>query len=130
MDLDVASADWLIETVIVNSNFAAVLVPDLDAESVVIWVQILGPDHEATLASMHNLAIVLAEQQKSEEARTLLEQVLETMQRTLGPDDPDTCKMMSNLATFLKDQRKFDRARELYEQVIDIQRRILGPERP
>lgn len=46
MDLDVASADRSIETVIVNSNFAAVLVPDLDAESVVIWVQILGPDHE------------------------------------------------------------------------------------
>jgi tetratricopeptide (TPR) repeat protein len=90
----------------------------------------LGPEHPDALSSMGNLAHVLFDQGKPDEARKLVEQELEIRRRTLGPEHADTLESMNNLAVVLHDQGKRDEARKLYEQALEIKRRILGPEHP
>ena len=47
MDLDVATTDRLVKSVVVNNDLTAVLVPYLDAESIIAtWVKIFSPDNE------------------------------------------------------------------------------------
>ena len=55
---------------------------------------------------MDNLAVVLGDQGKDDEARKLNEQVLEIRHRVLGPDHPLTLWTISRIATGLRKQDK------------------------
>ena len=60
-----------------------------------------------TLNSRSNLAHVLYEQERLEEAEAEHRAVLEIRTRVLGPDHPDTLNSRSNLAHVLHGQERF-----------------------
>ena len=70
---------------------------------------------------MDNLAIVLRDQGKLDEARKLYEQTLEIRRRVLGPEHPDTLTVdvQSGLMCCV-DQGKHDEAGKLFEQTLEI----------
>jgi eukaryotic-like serine/threonine-protein kinase len=91
----------------------------------------LGPDHPDTLASMHDLALVLRDTpSRWDEARDLLGRVLAARRRVLGPDHPDTLASMDTLALLARDRSDLPEARALFERVLEARRRVLGPEDP
>jgi tetratricopeptide (TPR) repeat protein len=93
-----------------------------------IRAKALGPDHHDTLASLNDLAALLADQGDYGEARTLHERALATRERELGPDHPDTAESLNNLASLLRRQGDYVGARALYERALAIYERVLGPD--
>jgi hypothetical protein len=65
----------------------------LDTASI-IWLncltKALGPEHADTLASVHNLAIVLYGEGRYTEAERLDRETLDIRRGVLGPEHPDT----------------------------------------
>ncbi|CAN0422877.1 unnamed protein product, partial [Discosporangium mesarthrocarpum] len=56
------------------------------------------------VAVLNNLAVVLSEQGKAEEAEPLHRRALDLRQRCLGPNHPDVATLRSNLAASLSIQ--------------------------
>ena len=92
--------------------------------------RLLGDEHPDTLTSMNNLAEILRAQNKLDDARKILEQVLEISRRILGDEHPHTFKSMNNLSLIYQALGDSDGARKIQEQVLEISRRILGDEHP
>ena len=92
--------------------------------------RLLGPEHPATVGSMNNLAIALADLGDVAGAAELHRQVLDARRRLLGPEHPDTLSSMNNLAETLRALGDAAGAAELHRQALDAQRRLLGPEHP
>ena len=63
----------------------------------------LGPEHRDTLTSRDNLAVVLRDLGRLEEAEAEHRAVLEARTRVLGADHPDTLTSRHNLANVLSD---------------------------
>ena len=63
----------------------------------------LGADHPDTLATVGNLAEVLRQQGKLDEAKAMYERALAGQERALGADHPDTLSTVNNLAFLLGD---------------------------
>jgi hypothetical protein len=89
-----------------------------------------GVDHPDTLASRNNLAEVLHDHGKFEDAERELRTVLDARVRILGPDHADTLATRNNLAVVLHDQKRFDDAAREFRTVLDASTRILGPDHP
>jgi hypothetical protein len=62
---------------------------------------VLGKDHPDTLISTNNLALSLGNQRRYTEAKAMLRQALQLMEKVLGKDHPSTLASMDNLATSL-----------------------------
>ena len=90
----------------------------------------IGPHHPDTLTSRSNLAYVLYELGRLEEAETENRAVLDAMTRVLGPDHPDTLTSRSNLANILRDLGRLEEAEAEYRAVLDAMTRVLGPDHP
>ena len=90
----------------------------------------IGPDHLDTLASRSNLALVLGDLGRLDEAQAENRAVLETMTRVLGPDHPDTLASRSNLALVLGDLGRLDEAQAENRAVLETRTRVLGPDHP
>jgi hypothetical protein len=67
---------------------------------------------------MHNLAVILRNQGKFEEAAARQQEVVERSQNKLGPDHANTLPAMSNLAAILRDQGKATQAADLQRGVV------------
>ena len=78
----------------------------------------LGKEHPDTLTSMNNLANVLSDQGKYEEAEEMHRQVLAVKETVLGKEHPDTLTSMNNLAEVLSNQGKYEEAEEMHRQVL------------
>jgi hypothetical protein len=65
---------------------------------------ILGKEQPSTLASMNNLAIVMGDQGKYEQAEEMYQQTLRLSEMVLGKEHPGALAGMGNLATVLRDQ--------------------------
>jgi hypothetical protein len=64
--------------------------------------KVLGEEHPATLMSMDNLAIVLEEQGKYDEAHTLYQRAISGRRKVLGSDHPYTIKSLKRLSILLE----------------------------
>ena len=64
--------------------------------------RVLGPEHPATLAGLHALANMLADQGKPGAALPLYNRVLPVMQRVLGEEHPDSLACAGHMAKTLK----------------------------
>ena len=64
--------------------------------------QVLGEHHADTLKSRHNLAVVLQEQGKWQQAEEMHKEVLEVMRQVLGEHHPDTLSSLTNLSCVLQ----------------------------
>jgi hypothetical protein len=65
-----------------------------------------GKEHPFTLTSTNNLASVLRDQDKCEQAEEMHRQVLGLRETVLGKGHPETLTSTSNLATVLRNQSK------------------------
>ena len=72
-------------------------------------------DDVRTLRAANNLANAYLGQGQPDEARRLLEEVVEASRRVCGPESPDTLGSMNNLATVLARLRHWDEARALHD---------------
>jgi tetratricopeptide (TPR) repeat protein len=81
------------------------------------WARSIDP-----LASINNLAAVLRDQGKYEQAGGMYRQELRLCKTVLGPDNPSTLtsRSTSNLALVLRDQGKYEQAEEMYRQALRL----------
>ncbi len=92
----------------------------------------LGPNHLATLISLHNLAGAYEDFGKLPEAIALYQRVRDARIAQLGPDHPNTVATLHNLAEAYKAVGRLTEAIALYERVREREARIatLGPDHP
>lgn len=113
-------------------GFAAVQIADFELaeahfrRAVVTGIEGLGQDAPQTLDAVDNLATVLTQRQRLDEAATLFASVIDARTRTLGPEHPDTLKAMSNLATLHDRAGRYQEAHDLHARVLEARRRTLG----
>ncbi|MCH2107260.1 MAG: serine/threonine-protein kinase, partial [Planctomycetes bacterium] len=86
----------------------------------------LGNDHAYTLASIHNLALLLCDQGMLNEAEPLTREAVEGYRRTLGEDHPYTLTSTNNLGLLLHDQGKYEEAEEMTWYALERSRSALG----
>ena len=89
-----------------------------------------GSEHPDTLTSMNNLASVLSDQGKYEQAEEMHQQELAISERVLGREHPGTLTSMNNLASVMSRQGKYEQAEEINQQKLALSERVLGREHP
>ena len=70
----------------------------------------LGKEYPDTLPNMDNLALVLSDQGKYQQAEEMDRQALGLKETVLGKEHPSTLMSMNNLALVLSDQGKHEQA--------------------
>lgn len=88
----------------------------------------MGEDHADTLSSKSNLAGVLRQQGRLDEAQFLEECIVEARERLLGPEHLDTLAARANLAATLAQQGRSAEALVMQDAVLDAYLRLLGSE--
>jgi tetratricopeptide (TPR) repeat protein len=89
-----------------------------------------GYNHPTTLTTRNDMAIVLGEQGKYEEALQAFQEVYDIEKNILGPERPSTLIARNNMALVLKKQGKYKEAFQAHLEVHEIEKRVLGPEHP
>ncbi|CAG1973095.1 unnamed protein product [Fusarium graminearum] len=92
--------------------------------------EIMGKDHEGTLASTSNLGSTYWNQGRWEEAEKLQVEVMETRKLRLGEDHPDTLQSISNLASTYWSQGRWEEAEKLQVEVMETRKLRLGEDHP
>ncbi len=85
-----------------------------------------GPEHQATLNSMANLAVLMDKHGDLTGAGPLLRRCLEARERTLGPEHQQTLCSIINLANWAYQSGKLAVAESLYRRALDGCERTLG----
>jgi len=88
----------------------------------------VGAAHPSTLTSMNNLANVLDNQGKYEQAEEMHRQALRLKETVLGKEHPSTLTSMSNLASVLRNQGKYEEAEQMHRQTLELRETVLGKE--
>jgi predicted Ser/Thr protein kinase len=89
-----------------------------------------GAKHELTLTARHNLAAVLQQRERLDEAATLGEGVLAARRADLGEDHPDTLKSLNHLAAVRLQMGQKEQAEALMRETIAARTRVLGARHP
>ena len=97
-------------------------------ESLALRQRGLGEDHADTLLSKSNLAGVMRQQGRLDEAQFLEECIVESRERLLGPEHLDTLAARANLAATLAQQGRSAEALAMQDRVLDAYLRLLGAE--
>jgi Flp pilus assembly protein TadD len=63
---------------------------------------------------MNNLAVVLTQRGKYEEAEQIFRQTLSLREKVSGKKHPDTLLSLNNLASVLKSQGKYEEAEQIH----------------
>ncbi|CAZ86084.1 unnamed protein product [Tuber melanosporum] len=112
--------------------------------------KVLGSDHLDTLTSAHNLALVLGQLGRHNEAEKLNralvwildalgkydegertnKRVLDTRQRVLGPGHPDTLSSLHKHGVMLQRLGRYAEAEKYYRHALEGREKKLGPEHP
>jgi serine/threonine protein kinase/DNA-binding SARP family transcriptional activator len=90
-------------------------------------VQVLGPNHPETLATLNNLALAYRNAGRTDEAIRLHEQVRDGRTAVLGPGHQDTLTSLDNLANAYQDAGRSAEAIPLFELVRERKTATLGP---
>ncbi|KAK0728575.1 hypothetical protein B0T26DRAFT_869597 [Lasiosphaeria miniovina] len=87
-------------------------------------------DAIGTLKAMSNLAIVIDNQGKYEEAEQIYRQALQLTEKVLGKEHPSTLNSMNNFANMLDRQGKYEEAKQMDRQALQLREKVLGKEHP
>ncbi|KAM5446194.1 hypothetical protein MaudCBS49596_006747 [Microsporum audouinii] len=101
---------------------------ELDRFVLSVRQQILGDDHEDTVASLNNLAIDLKAQGEYDESLELDKKALDIMLRIKGEDSQTTQTSMHNLANSYFNNKNYQAALDLHQRTLDLRTKTLGPE--
>jgi hypothetical protein len=91
---------------------------------------ILGKERPSTLTSMGNLAGVLSDQGKYEQAEEMHRQALELRERVLGKEHPSTLTSVYCLAHLVSTRKRFEKASILYQRTFSGSRLTPRPGHP
>ncbi|EFE38843.1 tetratricopeptide repeat protein [Trichophyton verrucosum HKI 0517] len=100
----------------------------LDRYILSVRQQILGDDHEDTVASLNNLAIDLKAQGEYDQSLELDKKALEIMLRIKGEDSQTTQTSMHNLANSYFNNKDYQAALDLHQRALDLRTKTLGPD--
>jgi tetratricopeptide (TPR) repeat protein len=89
-----------------------------------------GYDHQSTLTTRDNMAGVLSNQGKYDEALQAYQEVFDKRKDLLGPEHPSTLTTQNNMAGVLSYLGKYEEALQAYEEIFDKEKDLLGPEHP
>jgi TonB family protein len=92
--------------------------------------QKLGPEHQATLVSMNNLAAVYSRMNKHKEAIELYQRLLKTEEKLYGLDDPNLCETISKFGWIRIANNQERDAEALFKRHLQIQEKAFGTEHP
>ncbi len=98
--------------------------------ALLIWEQVLGPQHPNTATSLNNLALLYDNQGKYEQAEPLYQRALLIREQVLGPQHPNTATSLNNLALLYDNQGKYEQAEPLYQRAVTIMEKTLGSNHP
>jgi len=84
----------------------------------------------SVLAVQHNLAAVLQQRQKLDEAESLANEVLSRRLAAFGPDDPETLMSRNHLAALLQLRGESARAEAEMRRTLEARGRVLGERHP
>jgi tetratricopeptide (TPR) repeat protein len=90
----------------------------------------LGKEHETIQGCLSVLASAYRRQRKSDEAETVLLQLVDTRKRLLGEEHSQTLVSMNNLALTYLHQGRNDEAEELLVRIQEVRKRVLGDMHP
>ena len=74
---------------------------------------VLGKERPSTLTSMNNLATLLRNQGKYEQAEEILQKILRLSETVLGKEYPSTRMSMNNLEMVPRNQGKYEQVEEM-----------------
>ncbi len=80
--------------------------------------------------SMNNLALVLGDLGRYNEAEQMHRQAFELREKVLGREHPDTLTSMDNLAWTLRSLGRYDKAEQMHRQAFELREKVLGPKHP
>ncbi len=86
----------------------------------------VGPDHPATMTTLHNIAAVYYATGKVPEAIALFERVKGARIANLGPDHPETLATLNHLAAAYWKTNRLEKSVPLFEDVLKRQSAKLG----
>lgn len=92
--------------------------------------RLFGEDSDATLISMHNLALAFWVRGELESAQKLFKETVEASTRVKGAEHVNTLAAISKLAETLADLGDLEGAQRLEEQALEARTRVRGPEHP
>ena len=75
---------------------------------------------------MNNLAVILNQQGRYNEAERIQRQTLELKERVLGHEHPSTMDSMKNLAVVLDHHGRYKEAQRMVQQTLELSQRVLG----
>ena len=90
----------------------------------------LGAEHRLTLASVNDLATLLHEQGRFDDAEALYRDVLAAARRLFGDDDPLTLTTVNNLADLLRQRGRLGESEALFREAVERRRRRDGEDHP
>lgn len=92
------------------------------------FTKIQGPDHPETQSARLLLGKVLRELARFDEARAVLQPLLEVRERTLGPDADESRRALESLAWTYADQGKLPEAIAMFRDLAQRAERRAGPD--
>ncbi|MFK7959845.1 MAG: tetratricopeptide repeat protein [Phycisphaerales bacterium] len=92
--------------------------------------EMFGLDNVETQLARNNLAVLLWERGRTDEALPLARTTLAWRRANLEPTDPDLLKAISNLALILTDRDQIEEAEQLFREELDIGRSIFPEDHP
>jgi serine/threonine protein kinase len=101
--------------------------PQLD-RAIEIRTAAYGPDDPRTLASLHESAVLLAEESRTTDAAELMKSVLAKRRKALGDDHPSTMESMNDLGQILAWTRDIKGAEAAYGEAVERRARVFGAE--
>ena len=98
----------------------------LDRRVLEIERRVLGETNAVTLATMNNLAAVLAREGKYPQAEELYRTLVETKRRVLGAEHPSTLTSLNGLGVLYRNEGKYSEAEPVLRSVLEARRHAMG----
>ena len=89
-----------------------------------------GPGHPRVALRLNNLALLLRNTNRLEEAEPLMRGALAIDEAAYGPDHPNVAIRLSNLAALLLDTNRLEEAEPLMRRALAIDEAAYGPDHP
>ena len=107
---------------------------DVDQRLITLSEELYGSEHQFTVSSYNNLALVYAHQGNFDEALELFQKVLDIRKKTLGDEHPDTAISYDDIGSLYADPNNpspnYSEALEYITKAISIREKTIGPEHP